>query len=55
MLNKKYLEKLSSEKKRLSPIKIKLSSVDAIEELARNTAMAESMIKEFSQNALKTN
>lgn len=54
MLDKKYLDKFSSEKKRLTPVKVDLSSIDSLEEARMNVVTAGNMIEEFSSQALRT-
>lgn len=54
MQDKKYLDKFSSEKKRLTPVKVELSSIGDLEKAISDMAMAESMIEEFGVDGVKT-
>lgn len=54
MLDKNYLDKFSSEKKRLTPVKVELSSIADLEKAVTDMSMAESMLEEFSVDGVKT-
>jgi len=54
MLDKNYLDKFSSEKKRLTPVKVELSSIGDLEKAVSDMSMAESMLEEFGVDGVKT-
>ena len=53
MLDKKYLEKFSSEKERLTPVKVELSSLDELIKGMNDMNVAEGRLDEVSGQALK--